>query len=205
MSIELDHVFWMMPKADVPAAAQAFETFGLRESYRRRHPGQGTANICYCFGNAFLEILWLEDEAEARSPEIARTLLAERATGTANPFGIAWRGDAGIAMWDFKPPYLPDGLSIAVAEACDDPQLPLMFSFPGSKPPGEMDPERHNGMQSHAGLDLLEIAALDGIDQPAMQEIAAAMTPPFEIGPAVHLCFDGPAGRQTLSLPICSG
>ena len=38
---------------------------GLRESFRRDHPGQGTTNVCCCFDNAYLELLWLHDPAAA--------------------------------------------------------------------------------------------------------------------------------------------
>ncbi|MEL6436776.1 MAG: VOC family protein, partial [Pseudomonadota bacterium] len=183
MSIELDHIFWMVPKADVAGVTDQLGALGLRESYRRRHPGQGTANVCFCFENAFLEVLWLEDEAEARSAPIARTLLAERATGKANQFGVCWRGDAGLPMWAFAPPYLPPGVTIPIAIASDDPELPLLFSFPRAKPPIEMAWERHGGMQAEVGFARLEIEVVRcGQRQPDdLRGIASQMTPPFEV------------------------
>lgn len=139
--MELDHLFFCIaPDGPEPAALEAL---GLRESFRRDHPGQGTANLCYCFDNAYLELLWLTDEAQARAPAIARTRLTERAnwrsTG-ASPFGIALRGGAAepplpIAHWDYQPPYLPDGQSIAVAVFSDKPTQPLVFRSPGRARP----------------------------------------------------------------------
>jgi hypothetical protein len=72
MSLRLHHVFaFVAPQPPAPP--------GLIESYRRAHPGQGTANVCYLFGEAYLELLWETDRAEITSPAIARTGLAERA------------------------------------------------------------------------------------------------------------------------------
>ncbi|MEO1271293.1 MAG: hypothetical protein AAFX99_24640, partial [Myxococcota bacterium] len=67
---------------------------GLVETYRRAHPGQGTANVCYALDNAFLELLWVVDLDEALSPAIRRTGLALRSEWKRHgisPFGIAWR------------------------------------------------------------------------------------------------------------------
>ncbi|MEO1702291.1 MAG: VOC family protein [Pseudomonadota bacterium] len=205
MLIELDHLFWMLPKDDVHRVLASLSAVGLCESYRRQHPGQGTSNICYCFENAFLEILWLEDEAEARSPAIERTRLADRAMGKANPFGIAWRGDAALEMWDFEPPYLPAGVSIPMAVASDDPDLPLLFSFPGSKPPKEMPQERHGGMQASTGLATLEMAQVRCRNVRMLQAFGQMMEPGFDVAPgppSVLLKLTGPDKRATLELPL---
>ncbi|MEL6920382.1 MAG: VOC family protein [Pseudomonadota bacterium] len=205
MSIELDHVFWMVPKATVSHVTTRLASLGLRESYRRVHVGQGTANVCYCFENAFLEVLWLENEAEARSAPIARTQLVQRGTGKANPFGICWRGEAGIDLWDFRPPFLPDGTSIPMAVASDDPALPLLFRFPGSKRPIELPRERHGGMQAHAGFDVLELVAVQCESPVALTPILSSMMPAvgFMRGvPGLSLRFTGANGSVKLNLPL---
>lgn len=55
-SLALDHLF-VFVEPGAPERA-ALERAGLRESFRRRHPGQRTANVCFCFDNAYLELLW---------------------------------------------------------------------------------------------------------------------------------------------------
>ena len=45
--MRIDHVF-VFPR-DLAALRRRLESFGLEPSFRRQHPGQGTANICYCF------------------------------------------------------------------------------------------------------------------------------------------------------------
>ena len=94
---EIDHVF-LFVQPDGPEIG-ALRRLGLTETYRRAHPGQGTANVCFAFDNLFLELLWLTSETEARSPAIARTRLWDRsrwsASGT-SPFGIALRGEKAV-------------------------------------------------------------------------------------------------------------
>lgn len=159
--MELDHVFVL---TDNPgrAAARLAEA-GLAETYRRRHLGQGTTNVCYGFDDAFLEILWIEDGEEAASPEIARTRLFERSLWRANgtcPIGIAWREAADavppFAVWPYRPPYLPPGASIPVAVESDDPAGPMMFRSPGSAVPAAWPAERRGELQRAAGLAGIE-------------------------------------------------
>jgi hypothetical protein len=156
--MELDHVFVLIAP-NGPELAY-LKSLGLTETYRRKHPGQGTENICFCFDNIFLECLWITNPADATSPAIARTGLFERsqwrAAGT-SPFGLAWRDSPStppieIPTWPFQPPYLPPGMTIAVATDSDDPRQPMLFKSPGSSPPHAWLPERRGALQHQAGL-----------------------------------------------------
>ncbi|MBK8213640.1 MAG: VOC family protein [Myxococcales bacterium] len=50
--MELDHLFVFV---DGPSEAEeALTLLGLDETYRRVHPGQGTANVCCAFDDAYL-------------------------------------------------------------------------------------------------------------------------------------------------------
>ena len=154
----IDHIF-MFIEVNGPEIYR-LEALGLVETYRRIHPGQGTQNVCYCFDNLFLELLWVDDFDALRSDIVKRTGLYERSlwrTNGTSPFGIAWRGTSqhqGVTVptWDFKPPYLPHGMSIPVAEDGDDPRQPMMFESPGSVAPAEWPPERRGSLQHGAGL-----------------------------------------------------
>ena len=55
MSLELDHVFICVEEAT--AAERALADFGLQFGLRAVHGGQGTANACAFFDNAYLELL----------------------------------------------------------------------------------------------------------------------------------------------------
>jgi hypothetical protein len=96
----IDHVF-MLVSADGPEIDH-LASMGLVETYRCTHPGQGTRNVCYCFDNVFLELLWVDDNDAARSDAIKRTGLYERSlwrTSGTCPFGIAWRRSlSGLAL-----------------------------------------------------------------------------------------------------------
>ena len=158
MSMQLDHVFVFVD--DLETASKALMCLGLEESFRRRHPGQGTENICFCFENAYLELLTVSDRDGVRAPALAATKLWERSqwrSNGANPFGISFRltGESEaipFPTWDYRPPYLPEGMSIPVAVASDDLALPFVFRSPGSLPPSEWTDGRAGNLQRRAGL-----------------------------------------------------
>lgn len=164
--MELDHVFMFVEPGGAELAY--LRSIGLSETYRRKHPGQGTENICFCFENIFLECIWVTNTAEIRSAAIARTGLYERSQwrvlGT-SPFGFAWREPAAampasIPVWPFTPPYLPPGMVIDVAVESDDPRQPMVFKSPGGAPPSAWPAARRGNLQAGAGLGRVLSAGL---------------------------------------------
>ncbi len=150
MPLELDHLFICVQR-DAPEAERLTQV-GLREGRRRRHQGQGTANVCFFFRNAMLELIWVSDEEEARSPLVRPTRLWERwrwrETGSC-PFGFCFRpmevsgGSLPFSTWDYTPPYLPEGLSIPIAANSERSHEPLLFiSRPGKRPDAYPDDQR---------------------------------------------------------------
>ncbi len=152
-SLQIDHIFVFVEAGPIdsgsnqdPMEARWLKEAGFIESYRRDHPGQGTTNICYCFDNTYLELLWITDEAAAKSDLISKTRLAERSLwqeNGASPFGIALRPELPFETWNYNPPYLPKGLSIPVANSSLDPAQPFIFTSPSGKRPDvwQRDPE----------------------------------------------------------------
>ena len=181
-----------MIEANGPEIAH-LASLGLVETYRRTHTGQGTQNVCYGFDNLFLELLWVNDPHAARSEAITRTGLYERSlwrTQGTCPFGIAWRRSQAspallLPTWEFKPPYLPKGMSIPVATDSDDPRQPLIFESPGSTSPIEWPIEKRGYLQHPAGLgSVAEIRLTMPADSPpsgALASLARTETPPFSI------------------------
>jgi len=121
MSIDLDH-FFIWTDVGAPAAA-ALTALGFVEGAPNIHPGQGTANRRFFFDNAMLELLWVQDEAEAGSAPVRRLHLLERWQGReagASPFGLCFRpvGAAAQALpfpgWTYQPSYLPEGVSMHI-------------------------------------------------------------------------------------------
>ena len=185
--MEIDHIFMLIapPAQGVAPELTYFQSLGLTPTYERHHPGQGTQNLCFCFDNLFVELLWICSADEARSERIARTRLYERsgwrANGT-NPFGISWRRSADAlqpltSVWRYDPPYLPPGASIDVAADSDDPRQPMMFKSPGGVPPIDWPAEKKGGLQHVGGwgrvlgIELLLPSAVP--PSPALESIAA--------------------------------
>src|SRR3712207_2130981 len=144
MTFELDHMF-ICTAVDAPEA-DLLVAFGLTEGTSNSHLGQGTACRRFFFRNAMLELLWVHDGCEVRSPPIAPTRLWERwryrSTGY-SPFGICVRPSAQhtglqpvppFATWEYRPPYLPPELHIDVASNTSSSE-PMIFATPfGGRP-----------------------------------------------------------------------
>lgn len=137
---------------------------GFRESYRRRHPGQGTENVCYAFDNLFVELLWIADAAEARQANMRRTGLWERSQwrrAATCPFGIAWRSaEPRGPVWDYRPPYLPADTGISVACESDDVRRPMLFQAPGGAAPTDWPKTRRGALQRDGGFGAIVEARL---------------------------------------------
>jgi hypothetical protein len=161
MTADLCHVFVFVD--DCAAALAALSSCGLRETFRRTHPGQGTANVCACFDNAYLELLWPESPAELGASLVARTRLAERSRwrdNGASPFGIGMNGRLPFPCWDYRPPFLPDGVGIQMSLTSDDPRQPLLFRSPGGSRPQGCQP----GLREILGIHLdMPVAASPAI------------------------------------------
>ena len=130
---------------------------GLTEGTSNTHPGQGTACRRFFFRNAYLELLWVSDPAEAQS-ELARpTRLWERWAQrghTASPFGIVLRPVEGapenerpFATWAYHPRYLPPDLAIEIAR--DTPLgEPGLFYLPFATAREDAGPRAGHGIQT---------------------------------------------------------
>ena len=170
--MELDHLF-IRVQADGPEG-QALRDFGLIEGSGNRHPGQGTANRRFFFNNAFIELLWIADAAEAGSEQTRPTMLHERLSdSTASPFGVCFRPGAAeeraaFATFDYAPSYLPPGMSIGIAS--DAPlSEPMWFFLASAKAPAAWPPERRQPLQPHDGL-----TQISGIRLTATAPLSAA-------------------------------
>ena len=206
MTHVLDHVF-VLCSAGAPEA-EALERLGLREGSGNTHPGQGTACRRFFFRNLYLELLWVQDAAEAQSPTSLPTRLFERwsARGAAaSPFGVVLRSagpgpaEPPFPTWSYRPSYFPSGLALDVAmdTLLSEPEL---FYFRTPRRPGEMEsqPREH-------GVPLGEVTAASvGIPGAAPRTKALRATetaglvsfPTSE--PVLHLDF-GPGPRPQVT------
>jgi hypothetical protein len=159
MAFEIDHLF-ICTTFRAPEADRLVE-FGLTEGEPNVHPGQGTSNRRFFFRNCMLELLWLRDEAEARSEQIAPTRLFERCTywqTDASPFGLCFRSatDGEPAFppyaWEYRPPYMPEGMSLLVADNSTDTAEPMLVYLPYRWRPDQFPDGRKQPLDHRAGL-----------------------------------------------------
>jgi hypothetical protein len=162
MRVELDH-FFILTAVDAPEAEQLLR-FGLTEGAPNRHPGQGTACRRFFFRNAFLELLWATDPAEAQSDSVRRTGLWERWSRRgrdASPFGICVRptaqgaSEAPFPTWEYRPPYLPDELVIRMGVNSHVPTEPLIFYSDFGRRPDSAEPDRRQPLEHPAGVQAI--------------------------------------------------
>ncbi|MDZ8186590.1 MAG: hypothetical protein RMX96_17290 [Nostoc sp. ChiSLP02] len=186
MQLELDHIF-VCVKPEAPPA-ELLTTFGLIEGTRRIHRGQGTANVCFFFENAYLELLWLFDTHEIQSPLVRLTGLWERCRWQetqACPFGIAFRstaldlGKIPFSTWDYHAKYLPPEASIPIATNSDNLSEPLIFISPTNKKPIDYALERQLPLVHKVGFK--EITALQVI-LPSTQNFSPEVRTLIELG-----------------------
>jgi len=137
---EVDHLLiYVRPEAARPDSPERrrLESAGLRPlNQPARHADVGTASLGYLFENAYLELVWIEDENLARSaaPDlIARTI---RAGTLWSPFGVGLRGTAGratpppFAARRYHADWMKPGDSIWIAEDGAGGRGPKVFVVP---------------------------------------------------------------------------
>jgi hypothetical protein len=121
--MEIDHIY-ICTETKAPAG-DLLKEFGLEEGTPNTHPGQGTASRRFYFHNLMLELLWVDNVEEVQNERTKPMRLFERCllrTNEISPFGIGFRPTTDkdetvpFSTWDYHPIYLPDFLSIKVAD-----------------------------------------------------------------------------------------
>ncbi|PSB57138.1 hypothetical protein [Chamaesiphon polymorphus] len=213
MSCEFDHLFIC---TDLGAGvADRLVEFGLVEGSANPHPGQGTTNRRFFFDNAMLELLWVDDEAAAYSPPIARTRLWERwlnRTNGACPFGLVVRptpgeeGSVAFLSWAYHPPYLPPTVAILVGTNSENLTEPMLCQIPFGQRPDRYSAQRVQPL--HHPLGIREITRVELVSphaarpSPELQALVAVDRIKLRFGTEyiIELGFDGEGQGQQLDL-----
>jgi hypothetical protein len=137
--VELDHIFIWVSKG--APEAKALEEIGLQAfAEATQHTGQGTASKVFLFENAYLELIWIEDE-EAAAKNAARSGIDMRGrarwrqTG-ASPFGIGLhylQGKASPAPFPVIPywsEWMRPDTTIEFSKAITSQSEPMYFIVP---------------------------------------------------------------------------
>ena len=199
MQWELDHVF--LATADADAAEKVLADFGLAFTERRVHSGQGTANACAVFENAYFELLRPHDLGELRSSAVQPLGLEERmrwsVTG-ASPFGLCFRGEPGswpFETWQYQPAYLPAGTCIPIVTPAGLHTDPLVFLSPQAKRSTGGSPE-HRGARRTLTRVTVERAACATPVSPGVRWFAENGSFALREGPAHLLELEWDHGRE---------
>ncbi|APR76192.1 Hypothetical protein A7982_01539 [Minicystis rosea] len=166
MTFALDHVFICVD--DVASAEHALFDFGIHVGRRLVHTGQGTANACAYFDNAYLELLHRHDDAALQSTLVRPLGLWERlharATG-AVPFGIALCPSPGaptLETWPYEAAFLPAGAHIPIVTPRHRLDEPIVFLTSPSAPPAAIPPERRPPLEHRGARRRLTGIAVSG-------------------------------------------
>ncbi len=215
MAWELDHVF--LATAD-PAVEALARDFGLQFTRRSVHQGQGTANACAMFENAFLELLFPVQADEIVSDVVRPLGLDERTrwreTG-ACPFGICFRplepvrnGDAlPFQTWPYCPAYLPVGSSLPIVTPRGSLFEPLVFLTTNPRSPTAFGGISHRG--SRRTLTALSVESPHDVHSPAVRWFIESGLLQFRRGPEylLELIWDGgqAGASERLAAPLPLG
>jgi hypothetical protein len=206
MPFELDHVFLAVSKGG--QEVEEFLEAGFAEGPPNTHPGQGTACRRIFFENGYVELIWLEEPAEAASPLIAPTGLACRTGGKegASRIGICLRPQDGTALvlpvgtWAYAPPYLPEGVAIPMALNSSTEQEPLLFFLPRTLRHRPPEPGHGNGAKKITNVGVT--VCLAEPPSPELEWLAGSGCVRVEFGrqESLFIEFDHGSGGRRLEL-----
>jgi hypothetical protein len=211
MNFELDHLF-IFTEIGAPAADRLVE-FGFAEGSSNIHPGQGTTNRRFFFQNAMLELLWVHDPVEAQSELIQPTRLYDRweQRDRVCPIGLILRsnppdGAVAFSSWPYKPPYLPEHMSFAIATNKDVLTEAILFQSPFGQRPDQFPAEKAQPLVHPIGCrEITRVTIVTPVPtppSPEFQTLLNAQIVQLQHGDAycVGLGFDGELQGQQVDL-----
>jgi len=160
--MDVDHIFIFVNSKE---EAEALVDFGLSEGSGNVHKGIGTANRRFFFNNFYLEILWVENESEAKSAEeIGIWERYKHKESGYSRFGVCFTNTKNTdyifekaIVW--KPMFLQNDEHVDILTSKN---LPWVFRFPPNRQKNLKDePRKHK-----AGLKQLNkvVMSIDTID-----------------------------------------
>lgn len=156
--VELDHVLVVVPDPTAAVAALSAAGITVDTATVTRHEGNGTASVAALFGNAYLEIVWVDPDVavseEARGDlELRRQASAWSASGP-SPFGIGLRRSRpGVEEFPFR------GSERAVGEWVEGGEPFFIFETADDEPRAFVVPE-YMGMSTWGGQIQAEMPSL---------------------------------------------
>ncbi|MBX2840021.1 MAG: VOC family protein [Gammaproteobacteria bacterium] len=157
MKLELDHVFILVEAGG--AVADLVAALGLKESFSRAHPGQGTTNRRFELSNSLLEFLWVHDSEEAHTGPGRELKFNERSGNSEHsPFGLilkrAMHSDDGSPYdgWTYQPSYFKPPNAFHIGENSSNLIEPLCIYAPFLEPNQSATTKEPFSMLSHVTI-----------------------------------------------------
>ena len=202
MTYELDHIF-ILSDVNAPSADKLVDA-GITEGAPNIHHGQGTTNRRFFFNNSMIECIWVHDEDEVSNEKTKPTHLLPRWQGRKNtsPFGICFRPTSDepnppFPSWDYTPQYLPDRMSIQIANTISQLKEPFLFFFAQARS-SDSKVKHPAGMENITSVQVTHPYA--NLSSPSIDVIQHLVT--FTRGEAhqLTLTFDDHRQDKTLNL-----
>ena len=201
--MHLDHVLFAVARASAPHLPRQY---GLEPYEGGRHPGWGTANWIVPLGEAYVELVAVVDEGEARGSAFGRWV-AETVRAGGGPLGWAVRPDdldasaarLGLAIADGSRT-MPVGeriewRSAGIEEAARRPWLPFLIEW--------ADPASFPGKTASPDAAIVRVE-LEG-DADELSDWLDVHSLPIEVRPGAAgvtaLVLEGASGVVTLARP----
>jgi len=201
--VQLDHVLFAVALA---SASRLPRQYGLEPYEGGRHPGWGTANWIVPLGDAYVELVAVIDEGEARGSAFGRWV-AETVRAGGGPLGWAVRPDdldasaarLGLAIADGSRT-MPAGeriewRSAGIEEAARRPWLPFLIEW--------ADPASFPGKTASPDAAIVRVE-LEG-DADELSDWLDVHSLPIEVRPGAAgvtaLVLEGASGVVTLARP----
>lgn len=183
--VRFDHLVLFAPDASLQAWLELH--FTEAEALETRHDGQGTRGRYFLFLNSFLEVLTLEDEAEARRNEAAfgSDYVVRWKGGEASPIAVGLTFDAAgfeappLAHHRYRADETEGGYVMAAGNA--EPRGPLVYGT---------GPERAYPVRS-------SISEVDAIEDPGRRaDVRRYLTHPSGALRLTEVVLRGPAAAR---------
>jgi len=158
--IEIDHIFIFSNKGK---ETDDLVNFGLTEGSGRKHKGIGTVNRRIFFDDFYIEILWAENEQEAKSvDEIGIWERSDFKNNHYSQFGLCLKNTKKTdsvfnKSIKWKPEFLPENKFVDILT---NERMPWIFRFPANRNNTLDEPIKHkNGIKklTKAVFNLKEI------------------------------------------------
>lgn len=137
--LELDHIFVAVPRGGLAESQLLRDRGFVVDTGSTKHVGQGTASRAAYFGNAYIELIWVDpdvrlDDASKESAALIAHAADWRNTG-ASPFGVGLRrfhetDSLPVPVTIYKGAWMQPGTALEMLKRSDEAKAVELFVVP---------------------------------------------------------------------------